>query len=101
MVIRDYATIVRGRKIGDVFLFALSTCVWCMKTKKLLNNLGIEYSYIDVDLVEDDIKDEVVKELNRWNPSESFPAIVINNKKHIIGYNVDEIEELGKCTRRK
>ncbi|MCP8311583.1 MAG: glutaredoxin family protein [Candidatus Methylarchaceae archaeon HK02M1] len=101
MVIRDYATIVKGRNIGDVFLFALSTCVWCMKTKKLLNNLGIEYSYIDVDLVEYDIKDEVVKELNRWNPSESFPTIVINNKKRIIGYNVDEIEELGKCTRRK
>ncbi len=96
MVIRNYAKIVRGKKKGDIFLFTLSTCGWCMKTKKLLNNLGIEYSYIDVDLVEDDIEDEVVKELNRWNPSQSFPTIVINNKKLIIGYQEDEIEKLGK-----
>lgn len=81
---------------GDIFLFTLSTCVWCMKTKKLLSSLGIEYSYIDVDLVEDEIEDEVMKEFNRWNPEESFPTIVINGKKCIIGYHEDEIKEIGK-----
>lgn len=96
MSIKDYAKKVPGKKRDEIFMFTLSTCVWCMKTKKLLNSLGIEYSYIDVDLVEGDIEDEVIKEFNRWNPKESFPTIVINNKKSIIGYQEDKIVELGK-----
>ena len=94
--IKDYAKKVKGKKKKDIFLFALSTCVWCMKTKKLLNSLGIEYSYIDVDLVGDDIEEEVIKEFSRWNPHQSFPTLVIDNKRSIIGYQEDEIKELGK-----
>jgi glutaredoxin len=96
MTIKDYAKKVSGKKKDDIFLFALSTCGWCMKTKKLLNSLGIEYNYIDVDLAEDNIKEEVIREFNRWNPRQSFPTIVINNKRSIIGYNEDKIKELGK-----
>ena len=44
---------VEGKNKGEVILYALSTCVWCKKTKKLLNELGVEYSYIDVDLLND------------------------------------------------
>jgi glutaredoxin len=96
MAIKDYATKVKGEKKDEIFLFTLSTCVWCMKTKKLLDRLGVEYSYIDVDFVEDEIRDEVMKEFVRWNPDESFPTIVINSKKCITGYQEDEIKELGK-----
>lgn len=67
-----------------------------MKTKKLLDSLGIEYSYIDVDLLDDDASDEMNKEIARWNPKESFPTIVIDNKKCIVGYQEDKIKELGK-----
>jgi glutaredoxin-like protein NrdH len=95
MSIKDYATKVAGKKKNDILMFTLSTCVWCMKTKKLLSSLGIEYSYIDVDLVGDDIE-EVIKEFNRWNPKQSFPTIVINNKKSIIGFQEDKIKELDK-----
>ena len=42
---------VPGRNAGKVMLYALSTCVWCNKTKKLLNELGVEYDYTDVDLL--------------------------------------------------
>jgi len=96
VAIKDYAKKVVGKKKDDILLFALSTCAWCMKTKNLLNNLGVEYSYIDVDLLKDDIEDKVIEALNRWNPRQSFPTIVINNKKCIIGYQEDEIKELGK-----
>jgi glutaredoxin len=96
MSIKDYAKKVSGKKKDEIFLFTLSTCVWCMKTKKLLSSQGVEYSYIDVDLLDDDIKDEVMKEFDRWNLNESFPTIVVNNKKCIIGYQEDKIKELGK-----
>jgi glutaredoxin len=97
MSIKSYATKVAGKKNkNDIFMFTLSTCGWCMKTKRLLSDLGVEYFYIDVDLVEDKNADEVIKEFSKWNPHQSFPTIIINNKKSIIGFQEDKIRELCK-----
>jgi glutaredoxin len=96
MPVKDYAKKVKGKKKDEIFLFALSTCGWCAKTKKLLDSLGVEYSYIDVDLVGDEIRDEVVEEFGRWNPDESFPTIVINNKDCIIGFKEEELKGILK-----
>ena len=52
---------VAGKKKNDVLLFALSTCVWCKKTKKLLTDLGVEYSFVDVDLCTGEERNEVEK----------------------------------------
>ena len=40
---------VSGKNAGDVKLYALSTCPWCKKIKTLLNELGVEYYFVDVD----------------------------------------------------
>ncbi|HII75790.1 MAG TPA: glutaredoxin family protein, partial [Methanolinea sp.] len=37
---------VKGSKRGELILYALSTCGWCAKTRKLLDDLGVEYSYV-------------------------------------------------------
>jgi len=93
MAVRDYAKKIAGKKRKDIFLFTLSTCVWCMKTKKLLKDLGAEYSYIDVDLLDEKKLEEVDNEFSRWNPNRSFPTIVLNNKRCIIGFQEDEIRK--------
>ena len=88
---------VSGENRGKVVLFALSTCVWCKKTKKLLGELGVEYSFVDVDLAEGNEKDEVVTQLVKWNPKQSFPTMVIDDKESIVGFNEEKIREvLGK-----
>jgi glutaredoxin-like protein NrdH len=88
---------VSGENRGKVVLFALSTCVWCKKTKKLLGELGVEYSFVDVDLLEGDEKDEVVAQLVKWNPKQSFPTLVISDKERIVGFDEEKIREvLGK-----
>lgn len=84
---------VKGRKVGDIVLFALSTCMWCKKTKKFLQELGVEYEYVNVDLLEGDDEAEAMDELKRWNPDGSFPVVVINNMHAIVGYDPDEIRE--------
>jgi len=84
---------VKGKNKGKILLYALSTCGWCKKTKELLNNLGVEYSFIHVDLVDESEKDKVMDEIKKWNSFHSFPTIVINNKKCIVGYKEDEIKE--------
>ena len=82
---------VNGENRGKILLYALSTCGWCKKTKQLLNKLGVEYSYIHVDLVEESEKDKVIEDVKRCNPRNSYPTLVINDKDCIIGYKEEEI----------
>ncbi len=81
-------------KKGHVMLFALSTCGWCKKTKALLKELDLEYYYIDVDQLDGDELDKVDAEVRKWNPSGSFPIIVIDNKTCITGYDAAKIKKV-------
>jgi glutaredoxin-like protein NrdH len=84
---------VSGKKKGTVMLFALSTCGWCKKTKELLREIGVEFDYAYVDLLEGKEQDEAMNTVERFNPSGSFPTLVINNKKGIVGFKELEIRE--------
>ena len=87
---------VPGQKRGAVMLYALSTCGWCAKTKKLLDDLGIDYNYLYIDHLQEEEKEKAVEEVTKWNPSCSFPTLVINEDQCIVGYKEAEIrEELG------
>jgi glutaredoxin-like protein NrdH len=89
-------TLVPGKKTADITLYALSTCGWCRKTRELLDSLGVEYRYEYVDLLTDDERPTAVSEIARWNPSLSFPTMVIDNKRCIIGFKEMEIREATK-----
>ncbi len=82
---------VGGKDKGKIFLYALSTCVWCKKTKQLLEDLGVKYSYVFMDKLESEDKDEQMKKLEKWNPRCSFPTLVIHDEKCIVGFKEDEI----------
>ena len=83
---------VKGKNKGNIMMYALSTCGWCKKTKHLLNEMGVEYDYTDVDLLQGEEKAQAIKELEHWNPRRSFPTLVINNEC-IVGYQEDKIKE--------
>ncbi len=85
---------VDGENKGKVVLFALSTCGWCKKTRMLLEDLGTEYDYIYVDLLQGEERQEVVQQLEKWNPQRSFPTMVINNEETIVGFNEDKVREI-------
>ncbi|RXE56777.1 glutaredoxin [Methanoculleus taiwanensis] len=82
---------VSGEDHGKVMLYALSTCGWCAKTKQLLTDLGVEFSYLYVDKVNPDEIDSALSEVERWNPRGSFPTLVINDETVIVGFREDEI----------
>jgi len=86
-------THVPGKNAGHLVLYALSTCPWCKKTKKLLDDLGVEYDYADVDLLIGSEKEEAINILKKWNPRSSFPTLVINDGTCIIGYEEDQIRK--------
>jgi glutaredoxin-like protein NrdH len=87
---------VLGKDVGHITLYALSTCVWCRKTKQLLDDLGVGYDYIYVDLLEGDEKEQFIKTMAQWNPSRSFPTLVLDNSKCIVGFKEDDIRDALK-----
>ncbi len=87
---------IEGKDKGNVTLYALSTCVWCKKTKDLLSKIGVGFRYIYVDLLEGDDRKKAVEEVERYNPNIAFPTLVVGDKV-IVGYKEKEIDEaLGK-----
>jgi glutaredoxin-like protein NrdH len=86
-------THVHGKDVGHIMLFALSTCGWCAKTRKLLEDLGVAYDYEYVDLLKGEERNKVAKVVEKWNPAGSFPVIVLKDKKCIIGFKEDDIRK--------
>jgi glutaredoxin-like protein NrdH len=82
---------VEGKDKGKVMLYALSTCVWCKKTKELLTDLGISYSYIFIDQLTREERKEIEKQVEVWNPRCSYPTLVINDRQCIVGFKEEEI----------
>jgi glutaredoxin len=92
---------VPGKNVGEIKIYALSTCPWCKKTKHFLSDLGVEYSFVDVDLLAGEERDKIIGTIKKWNPSVSFPTIVINDSKCIVGFREDEIKAaLKACLMR-
>ena len=90
-------THVPGRNAGEIKLYALSTCPWCKKAKKLLDELGVDYYFADVDLLEGPERTQAMSVIRKWNPNGGFPTIILNNAKCIVGFKEGELREaLGK-----
>lgn len=88
---------VEEKNKGNIILYALSTCGWCKKTKQLLDELGIAYDFIDVDLLEGKERETIEAEIKKWNSRVSFPTMVISNDHCIIGFDEEQIKrEFGK-----
>lgn len=84
---------VEGENRGDIVLYALSTCGWCRKTRQLLEEMGVGYSYVYVDLLPRNEREQVRQEVMKWNPRGSFPTIVIDNERTVVGFSEDKIRE--------
>ena len=84
---------VNGNDKGPVMLYALSTCGWCAKTKELLKQMGVKFDFVYVDLLEGRDQDDAMNAVEKWNPNGSFPTLVINNSRSIIGFREHEIRE--------
>ena len=78
-----------------VFLYALSTCGHCKNTKRLLDEKGVKYDFIDVDMLPKDEMNKVLDDVRKVNPQCAFPTLLVGDKV-IIGYRELEIlEALG------
>ena len=81
------------KKEHRVFLYTLSTCVWCKKTKELLRESGVAYEYLDVDTCSSEERRGALDSLKGRNAQIGFPIIIVDDKTLITGYKPDEISE--------
>lgn len=81
---------------NKVFLYTISTCGWCKKTKELLKENNIAYEYIDLDKCSKDDQRTAIGELKEKNLPVAFPVIVINDDSVIQGFKKDDILEALK-----
>lgn len=84
---------VDGTDRGKIVLYALSTCGWCAKTKELLRSAGVAFDYVFVDQLPKEELMEALAEVERFNTKGSFPTIVLNGSKCIVGFREQEIRE--------
>jgi glutaredoxin-like protein NrdH len=78
-----------------VQLYALSTCAWCKKTKKFLEDNAIEYELHDVDLLHGEEKDQIKSEVAKHNPRLSYPTIVVDEGKEVlVGFDAERLKEV-------
>jgi len=76
-----------------VLFYGLSTCIWCKRTRQFLESNDVAFEVVYVDLLQGAEREAVVEQVRRWNPSVSFPTLVIDNRRCIIGYRPEEIQE--------
>jgi glutaredoxin-like protein NrdH len=76
-----------------VFLYALSTCVWCKMTKEYLKDNNIEYEYVDVDLAEEKDKQKIHETIQSKGGMLSYPTTIVDDKVVITGFRKDKLKE--------
>ncbi|GMR04222.1 MAG: glutaredoxin family protein [Thermodesulfobacteriota bacterium] len=76
-----------------VLLYALSTCPWCRKAKKLFNELNVEFDFVDYDLAGEDEQARIREEIKGSGADFAFPWVRIDGRV-VEGYNPEEYREL-------
>lgn len=83
---------VEGKDKGKVIVYTLSTCGWCKKVKKYLKDHNVAYTFIDVDLLEGQERENILTEIRKFNSRTSFPTIVIDDSRCIAGYDEEKMK---------
>ena len=73
--------------------YTLSTCGYCEITKKMLDDLEVEYESIVVDLLSPEEKEEAVEEIKKFNPRCTFPTLIYGDEV-ITGMKLQKIKDM-------
>ncbi|MFX0050118.1 MAG: glutaredoxin family protein [Candidatus Hodarchaeota archaeon] len=72
----------------EIFTFTISTCIWCKKGKRWLEERGFQYSYLDIDKIPVEEKNQLKGEIKRiFGVDPRFPFLVVNKTNYHSGYN--------------
>lgn len=78
--------------MAKVFMYTLSTCPWCRKTKQFFKDKSIPFEYVDYDLQGEEEQEKIMKEMEKLGGGMAFPFVRIDDKI-IVGYNPEKYSE--------
>jgi len=76
-------------------VYALSTCPYCKRTRRFLDEHKIAYDCIEVDMLDDAKQDEVLEEIEKLTGRRSFPVVIVG-KEIIVGHDEDKLKKAFK-----
>ena len=76
-----------------VFLYALSTCFHCKRTKEFLRENNIPFDFVDVDLAKGETRERLAREVEELTGGRRFPVIKIG-EECIVGFQEEKLREL-------
>ncbi|XES77375.1 MAG: glutaredoxin family protein [Candidatus Bathyarchaeia archaeon] len=89
----DVVKVTGSNSKHKVFVYALSTCVWCKMTKQYLKDNNIDYQYVDVDLCTEDDKAKIRQDIQNRGGALSYPTTIIDDNKVVTGFRKDLLKE--------
>ena len=76
-----------------VLLYAISTCGWCKRAKRLLRDNNIEYEYVDIDLCNREDREKIRSDILGRGGRLSYPTIIVDDRILITGFQEEKIRE--------
>jgi len=97
-IVEKYATDVDGGYGAEenLLVITLSTCMWCKKCKRFLDEQNVKYKYIDVDKIDPSDKVKILDHLKaNYQERISYPFLVCESG-HVVGYDIQKYKDLLK-----
>jgi glutaredoxin-like protein NrdH len=83
-----------SRDEHQVMFYGLSTCIWCKRTRQFLEEQGVAFDFVYVDLLKGQERAEALEQIRQWNPATSFPTVVVDDSLYVVGYKPERIKEV-------
>ncbi|MFX0012988.1 MAG: glutaredoxin family protein [Promethearchaeota archaeon] len=84
-----------GKQLNKIFLFTISTCLWCKKGKNWLKEHGFHYSYLDIDKIPIEEKNTLKKDIEEvFGVKPRFPFLIVNKMQWDSGFNPNIWEDM-------
>jgi len=82
-----------------VKIYALSTCLWCKRTKKFFEERKIPFEAVEYDKVGEAEQERIMDEIRKKGGSGSFPFVCVGDKT-AQGYDPEEFERMLDCEKK-
>jgi len=87
----EYTTVAGTKTDRRLRLYALSTCAFCRRAMKYLEDHDFQYEYVHLDKIDFEVKREAKIELrSRYDNLPVFPILTVDEKAAVSGFVEDK-----------
>lgn len=88
-----YKMALKPENVPNTFIYALSTCHHCKRTREFLDSHKIPYTLIYIDTYPKQLYKILLEKLKVYNPRGSYPTIRLTNGQIITGFREQALRE--------